>query len=452
MKPFQPKARSLERELWSPHRKFALTGLGQLAGALEQAGKIYHEIRTCRICKGPNFVTVISLGEQALTGRFPAPDEPDPPMAPLDLIRCADCGLVQLRHSTDTGELYDHSYGYRSGTNATMTNHLTRISAEIASVVRLRAGDVVLDIGCNDGTLLKSYPVDELTCMGIDPIADTFRSQYPKHFLTHAGFFDFGSFQGLSPYKKARAITSIAMFYDLEDPGKFVGDIVRSLAPDGVWVLEQSYLPSMLEQNSYDTICHEHLEYYALPQIERLVADKALRVFDVKLNDVNGGSFQVWVCHKDAAYPSNESVLNGLRKQEADLDLSSDAPYAAFCKRIGEINNQLVTFIKKEVASGKQVYVYGASTKGNVILQYLGLDHTLLAGCADRSPQKWGRRTPRTAIPIMSEKDARLKADYFLVLPWHFRDEFVLREAEFLARGGKLIFPLPKFELVGSQK
>jgi NDP-4-keto-2,6-dideoxyhexose 3-C-methyltransferase len=208
----------------------------------------------------------------------------------------------------------------------------------------------------------------------------------------------------------------------------------------------------MLQQNSYDTICHEHLEYYALAQIERLVTDKDLRIFDVKLNNVNGGSLQVFVCHKDAAYRSNAVAIDELRKREADLDLLSDAPFAEFRKRIGEINKQLVTFIQNEVAAGKQVYVYGASTKGNVILQYLGLDHTLLAGCADRSPQKWGRRTPRTAIPIMSEQDARLKADYFLVLPWHFRDEFIVREAEFLARGGKLIFPLPKFELVGAQQ
>lgn len=421
----------------------------QSLGDWAATAQVYREIKNCRICASANFASVLDLGVQALTGRFPAANEGDPPSAPLEVIRCTDCGLLQLRHSTDTGEMFGTNYGYRSGTNITMINHLKRISAELAERAKLKSGDAVLDIGCNDGTLLKSYPVQGLTCVGIDPIAEAFRGTYPEGFKVHTGFFNARSFLALSPNQKAKTVTSIAMFYDLEDPGAFVGDIASILDPEGIWVLEQSYLPMMLEQNSFDTVCHEHLEYYAMAQIERLMADKGLRVFDVKLNEINGGSFQVWVCHKKASHAANAVMIDALRKREADLDLMSEAPYAAFRNRVAEAGKHLKQFIEGEVAVGKRVYVYGASTKGNVLLQHLDLDHRLLAGCADRSPSKWGRRTPRTAIPIMSEEDARPKADYFLVLPWHFRDEFVTREAEFIKRGGKLIFPLPQFEVVG---
>ncbi|MEH6949944.1 class I SAM-dependent methyltransferase [Nitrobacter sp. NHB1] len=411
--------------------------------------ELFHAISKCRICGSADLHGAIDLGLQALTGRFPAAGEPDPPKAPLELLRCGECGLVQLRHSVRVAEMFGNNYGYRSGTNATMRNHLGQLTTAVAERAALAPGDVVLDIGCNDGTLLKSYPIKGLMHTGIDPIAGSFASQYPDDFNIHAGFFNAGSFARLMPGRKARAITSIAMFYDLEDPGSFVGDIAAVLAPDGIWVLEQSYLPNMLDRNSFDTICHEHLEYYALSQIERLTRDKNLRVFDVKLNDINGGSFQIWVCHRDAAYPENRTILDALRKREAALGITTDKPFATFRANVAALGSRLKDFISQEVARGNRVYVYGASTKGNVLLQHFGLDHRLLTACADRNPSKWGQRTPGTAIPIMSEEDARKDADYFLVLPWHFRDEFVAREADFMARGGHLIFPLPEFEVVG---
>jgi len=410
---------------------------------------LFHAISKCRICGSSDLHGAIDLGPQALTGRFPAAGEPDPPKAPLELLRCGECGLVQLRHSVRVAEMFGDNYGYRSDTNATMRNHLGQLSAAVASRAALAPGDAVLDIGCNDGTLLKSYPVTGLVRTGIDPIARSFAGQYPDDLKIHAGFFDAKSFAGLLPGRKARAITSIAMFYDLEDPGSFVGDIAAVLAPDGIWVLEQSYLPDMLDRNSFDTICHEHLEYYALSQIERLTRQKGLRVFDVKLNDINGGSFQIWVCHRDAAYPENRAIIEQLRNRESALGIATDAPFAAFRANVAALGSRLKDFIASEVARGKRVYVYGASTKGNVLLQHFGLDASQLTACADRNPAKWGLRTPGTAIPILSEEDARKDADYFLVLPWHFRDEFVAREAEFLAGGGQLIFPLPEFEVVG---
>lgn len=413
--------------------------------------EIYHRINSCRICGGGELHPVMNLGSQALTGRFPAANEPDPPTAPLEVVRCESCGLVQLAHSVNVNEMFRSTYGYRSGTNATMRNHLAQLTADLTKRAALAEGDVVLDVGCNDGTLLKSYPIEKLVRVGIDPIAETFRDQYPAGFNVHADFFSADSFRRVMPGRAARAITSIAMFYDLDDPSGFVADIATALAPDGIWVTEQSYLPEMLDKNSFDTICHEHFEYYGLAQIEKLVADRGLRIFDVRLNDINGGSFQVWVCHAAANYAENTAMLETLRRRESEMGLATDEPFAKLRATVTALGDRLKTFIADEVARGKRVYVYGASTKGNVLLQHFGLDHRLLTACADRSPNKWGLRTPGTAIPIISEEQARKDADYFLVLPWHFRDEFVAREADFIARGGRLIFPLPDFEIVGKE-
>jgi SAM-dependent methyltransferase len=358
-----------------------------------------------------------------------------------------DCGLVQLRHSVNTNELFSESYGYRSGINATMRNHLSSIAAHLAQRAHLKSGDAVLDIGCNDGTLLICYEEPDLLRVGIDPLAEMFRHGYRADLKVRAGFFNAHAYLSASSRRTARAITSIAMFYDLEDPGAFVADVAAVLAPDGVWVLEQSYLPTMLEHNSFDTICHEHLEYYALAQIDRLVRAHNLRIFDVELNDINGGSFQIWVCRDSAEYATNSDRIGEIIERESKLDLMSDEPYANFRSRVSSIRDQLGVLIQTEISRGKKIYVYGASTKGNVLLQHFGLNARLIRACADKNPMKWGRRTPGTNIPIVSEDAARTDADYFLVLPWSFRDEFLARETAFMARGGKLIFPLPEIEI-----
>ena len=362
-------------------------------------------------------------------------------------MRCTNCGLVQLRHSVTAGMMFGDSYGYRSGINQTMRAHLAGIATDLARRSDLKRGDLVLDVGCNDGTLLMSYPVAGLVRVGIDPIAEKFRNVYPAELHVKTAFFDAKVFRETSGRPAARAITSIALFYDLENPVAFVADVAAVLAVDGIWVLEQSYLPSMLEQNSFDTICHEHLEYYALAQIDRLVRVCGLRVFDVRLNAINGGSFQIWVCHQGATFAANQIAIDELSARESRLGLDTDEPYAAFRQRIAGIGARLHEFIAVEAKRGKNIYVYGASTKGNVLLQFLGLGNDLIRACADKNPEKWGSRTPGTEIPIVSEEEARAKADYFLVLPWHFRDEFLAREAEFRAKGGKLIFPLPEVEI-----
>ena len=238
------------------------------------------------------------------------------------------------------------------------------------------------------------------------------------------------------------------MFYDLENPMEFVDNIRQILHKDGVWVLEQSYLPTMLEMNAFDTICHEHLEYYAFHQIDWMLRRNNLKVIDTEFNSINGGSFKLYVTHVDSALSPDTVALDKVVKAEQNLKLDTEKPYREFCTRIERIKSNLNTLIRMEKAKGKKIFVYGASTKGNVLLQYFNIDSSVITAAADRNPEKWGSRTPGTNIPIISEETARkMKPDYFLVLPWHFKNEFVERESLFLKEGGKFIFPLPDVEI-----
>jgi NDP-4-keto-2,6-dideoxyhexose 3-C-methyltransferase len=409
----------------------------------------YRTITACRICRSGNLEPILDLGMQSLASLFPRREQPDPEKAPLALVHCADCGLVQLRHSVMLNRLYTYGYGYRSGTNATMRGHLADLAAWVESRCKPQPGDLVVDIGCNDGTLLLSYATAGLRRVGIDPIVGKFKAHYPADITLHEGFFSAASYAAACGGEKAKAVTSISMFYDVESPPEFAAAIRSALAPDGIWVLEQSYLPTMLDMNAYDTICHEHLEYYALRQIELLAKAQGLRVFDVVLNWCNGGSFRLAVCHDDGPYADNEQALSQLRRREREMKLDESEPYRAFASRIAKLRSDLVAFVDKERGAGKRFYVYGASTKGNTLLQYCGLDATRIVAAAERNPEKYGCRTPGTGIPIISEMEARAAhPDYFLVLPWHFREEFVQREADFRSAGGKLIFPLPRLDVL----
>jgi NDP-4-keto-2,6-dideoxyhexose 3-C-methyltransferase len=423
---------------------------------IKKTGEIMHihEIDKCRICGNPRLLTVMDLGSQALSGRFPKKDDPDPPTAPLVLVKCDNsrnpdaCGLVQLKHSVDPGEMYGNEYGYRSGINKTMSNHLGGIVEKATGIVMLNAGDIVLDIGSNDGTLLKSYHMTDIRRIGIDPGGEQFKKYYPPEIDLVSDFFTAENFSRAFPDRKAKIITSIAMFYDLEDPLEFVRNIGRILHKDGVWILEQSYLPTMLEMNSFDTICHEHLEYYAFHQIDWLLRKNNLRALDIDFNIINGGSFRVYVGHADSTLIPNAAALGQVIQKEDALKLDTEKPYRNFCARVESIRIRLNALLHAEKAKGKKIYVYGASTKGNVILQYFGVDASLITAAAERNPEKWGSRTPGTNIPIVSEEEARAAADYFLPLPWHFKKEFLERETEFLKNGGRFIFPLPEVEII----
>ena len=412
---------------------------------------------TCRVC-GNTLDEILSLGNQYVS-TFPAPDQPDGPKAPLDLVLCQQCRLLQLRH-TVPGEMMYQEYWYRSGTNQTMRNALADISGAAAKLVHLKEGDSVLDIGCNDGTLLGSYTVPGIYKIGFDPaqnLAVFSREQANKVLV---GFFDADRYLADAELsaRRPKVVTSIAMFYDLEEPRKFVGDIRRILHPDGVWVVQMSYLPLMLTQNDFGNICHEHLEYYSLQSLEYLLQLHDFSVVDAELNDVNGGSIRVFIRNRTAdqnAFGDEDyrkqaaERVSRLRESEADLGLDGPTPYLEFAERVQGIKRQVFEFVKNQVKQKKKVFVYGASTKGNTMLQYFGLDHSMIDAAAERNPDKWGRVTVGTHIPIISEAEARAaKPDYFLVLPWHFIEEFKVREQDYLSSSGKFIVPLPQFELI----
>ena len=408
-------------------------------------------ISACRICGNKHLVPVLSLGEQALTGVFPRSREDQITRGPLELVKChgeSACSLLQLAHSYDSDEMYGANYGYRSGLNQSMVAHLRNKVENLLRMVPVGVGDVVLDIGSNDGTLLSCYP-EGPTLVGMDPTAAKFRSFYQDRIKVIPDFFSSDTFQSELGGQKAKVVTSIAMLYDLENPISFVEQIASILAEDGIWHFEQSYMPSMLEVNAYDTICHEHVEYYGLKQIQWMLDRCGLKILDVATNDINGGSFAVTAALASSALHPNSTNLQRILDAESAAALDALSPYEAFAKRVAVHRNDLLATLEEITASGATILGYGASTKGNVILQYCGLTAAEIPAIAEVNPDKFGSFTPGTQIPIISETEAHArKPDYFLVMPWHFRENLLAREKPFLDRGGKMLFPLPRIEIV----
>lgn len=414
---------------------------------------------TCRICGCEHLAPVLSLGEQRIAGAFADPNGSQPVQRaiPLELVRCdmtADqeaCGLIQTRHTVPGSILYS-SYWYRSGVNRTMTDNLHGIARGVEAIMPLEPGDLVVDIGCNDGTLLDGYATEGLRYLGFDP-SDVVRYAKEKGYDIVNDFYSVEALRQHRPDQRAKAITSIAMFYDLEHPRTFVADVAEALAESGIWVIELHYLPMMLEANAFDAIVHEHLEYYSLAVIERLVGEEGLEIISAELNDINGGSIRLFIGHqgKHERTAEQQAALTALRVKEFEMALDAPEPYEAFRLGAERVRDDLVKACNEIKAHGKTIHVYGASTKGNTILQYAGIDHTVIEAAADRNSDKWGSETIATKIPIISEEESRaMNPDYYLALPWHFLAEFLEREQEFLARGGKFIVPLPEVRIIGA--
>jgi len=409
---------------------------------------MYTEISKCRISGSSNLVTVLSLGEQYLTGVFPKKVDTEITKGPLDLVWCPDSGLLQMKQSYSLEEMYGENYGYRSGLNSSMVAHLQQKIKTLERLVELSDMDLVIDIGSNDATSLKAYSGKHKK-VGIDPTGLKFKQYYTDEIVLIPDFFSAENFKGVFEKEKAKIITSIAMFYDLESPLDFVRDIEKCLEDEGIWHFEQSYMPSMLRTNSYDTICHEHLEFYSFRVVKNMVEACGLRVIDVQMNAINGGSFAVTVCKNKAHYKSNTPIINWLLKQEDDMHLDTIKPYQEFEERVFKHRKNLTELIKALVDDGKKVFGYGASTKGNVLLQFCGLTQKEIPFIAEVNPDKFGTYTPGTLIPIISEEEAKkMNPDYFIVLPWHFKHNILNREKEYIANGGKFIFPLPEIEIV----
>ncbi len=410
------------------------------------------QIDRCRICGNSELVSILHLGNQSLTGVFPRSADEQITSGPLELVKChgaSACHLVQLRHSYDSSELYGASYGYRSSLNRSMVEHLRSKVDDLLVKYPVREGDLVLDIGSNDGTLLSFYP-ENLTRVGMDPTSAKFRHFYEPGIEAIADFFSVKSFRARFGSRKASIVTSIAMFYDLEQPAAFVEEIAGILADDGVWHFEQSYMPTMLAHNAYDTVCHEHLEYYALKQIAWMTDRCGLQILDVELNEVNGGSFAVTVARAGSRHKSNTVAITHMLDTERAAGFDTLSPYEAFRTRVFAHRAELTALFARLAAEGATILGYGASTKGNVILQFCGFTRVQIPFIAEVNPDKFGSYTPGTLLPIISEAEAHiLKPNYFLVLPWHFKENLLNREATFLAGGGRMIFPLPEIEIIG---
>ncbi len=413
------------------------------------------EIQKCRVCGNQKLIKILSLGNQYVSNFVDSPEEQQTKI-PLELNLCdvssEGCGLLQLKHTTPSGLMY-HNYWYRSGMNKTMTEALGNITKKAEEIIKLKEEDLVLDIGCNDGTLLRSYETAGIKLIGFDPAKNLLK--YSKKGTTKIinDFFNAQAFKKEFGEKKAKVITSIAMFYDLDDPNAFVADVKKVLDENGLWIIQMSYLPLMLEQNAFDNICHEHLEYYSMTSLKNLLERHEMQAIGAELNNVNGGSYRIYIKHKGSQIEASEKEkkkLEELREKEKKLELETKKPYKDFAERVNKIKKEVKEFIQEETKKGKKVYVYGASTKGNTLLQFFGLDNKLISAAAERNSDKFGKKTIGTMIPIISEEQARKEhPDYFLILPWHFLKEFKEREKEFFEKGGKFIVPLPEFKIIG---
>ncbi len=405
-------------------------------------------ITNCRVCGSSSLTELFSLGEQYVS-QFLKKDEESGEAYPITLVLCENCTLVQLLHTAPQELLYRKFYWYRSGVTQTMRDALSDITEKVESMVSLDRDSVVLDIGSNDGTLLRSY-TKPCYKVGVEPATNLAQEGSRNIDCFIGDFWDYTNYMFRVDSRFAKVITAIGMFYDLDDPNKFIKDVSRALSSHGIFVAQLMCLKNMLNLNDVGNLAHEHLEFYSFKSLEYLFNQHKLEIFDVEINNVNGESYRIFARLQGSNVPTPKGAEDRIIQiQEEEVGLNESSHYNYFYENMEWNKARTVKFVKHAVSQGKRVWVYGASTKGNVLLQYYGLDNTLIEGAAERSPEKWGKRTVGTNIPIYSEVTAReVNPDYFLVLPYTFLDEFIEREKEWRDKGGKFIVPLPKLEII----
>ncbi len=402
------------------------------------------QIKQCRSCKSTSLLSVLSLGDQYLSDF--TKENKKPAKFPLNLTLCKKCFLLQLQHTAPQSILYTERYGYKSGINQTMKKELQTIVKKAMLHLPKRKKIVAVDIGANDGTLLRFYP-KSVYRVGVEPIKKFAKEckQYANVVLND--FFNAASYTKKMKSTKADIVTAISCFYDIDDPNGFVSDVKKILKSDGVFVIQQNYLVGMLELNAFDNIVHEHLKYYSLLSLENLLQKHDLEVFDVEFSEINGGSFRTYIAYKGTR--RIRKSVRETREKERAMRLDTKKVYSEFAKRVKKNSKALLELVKKLTKKGKTVFIYGASTRGNTLIQYYGLNNILIKAAVERNPEKWGKRISSVNIPIISEEKARtMKPDYMLVLPWFFKKEFLKRESGYLRSGGHFVFPLPKVEIV----
>ena len=406
------------------------------------------KIKYCRNCKSKQIVKLFSLGNLSFTGKFPKKNVAIK-KAPLSVVMCNKCKLVQLADKFNLRYLYGPDYGYRTGINKTMINHVKRVTEILIRKTKIKEDNLVLDIASNDGTLLNCYN-KKLKTFGIDPLVNKYKKNYKNINFKVSDFFSLQKIQKHTFKKKFKIITALSVFYDLEDPNKFLKSISKILSEDGIFLLEFADLASIIRYNMFDTICHEHLEYYSTRVIKLMCKKNNLKVFDIKSNNINGASKQYYISHINSKYSTKHKIINKIDKFEKKLKLEKKETFINFIKKIDKIASHLQNKIKELKLKNKTIHCYGASTKGNVLLQYFKITNKEIPYAAERNPKKYNLYTPGTKIKIIPEKKSRkLKPNYYLVLPWHFRKEILIREKKTILNGSKFIFPLPNFKVYG---
>lgn len=411
----------------------------------------YTRIDRCRICGSRELIPVLHLGEQALTSVFPKSKDEEVPSIPLELIKCtggsAACGLLQLRHTTDKRLIYKPGYGYKSSLNRSMVKHLQTIVAKALRYTTLSHNDIVLDIASNDNTLLRQYPQGDFTRCGIDPLANTLAEAsdiYPIH-----DYFSKEAYCNVFDQRKAKIVTAIAVLYDLDCPLDMFYDVQDILDEHGVWIIEQSYMPAMLSEGIYDLVCHEHLEYYGIAEIKWMADKTGFKIIDFTFTEVNGGSLMVVLAKKESHFSEINDRVSECLEKEKNLYQNEERALKEYEKKVISHKKKVHTTMEFLKNDGHRIIGYGASTKGNVLLQFCDIDQTMVESILEVNSEKYGAYTPGTRIPIVAEKTfERTDSDVLLVLPWHFKREIVGKEQDFLKKGGKCVFPFPQVEVI----
>jgi len=408
---------------------------------------MWKEITKCRVCSSPDLEDAFSLGMQVVKDFLDAPNL-EGKKGPLDVVLCHNCGLLQMKHTFDKEYLYTHYY-YRSGTSPTMVKELADIVHNAERLVPLNPSDIVIDIGSNDGTLLRQYNYSNLIKVGFEP-SNLWKFGLGQDSIIINDYFSAKAFTERYPGKKAKIITSIAMFYDLDDPNSFTEDIRTILDPHGVWIIQMNHLGLMLKNIGYDCISHEHLGYYSLTTMQYLLEKHDLQVFDVELNNVNGGSFRLYIKHSsDTSKQINSKKIKEIQGQESVLKLSETYTYREFERKIQKQREKLQHLLSELKQKDKKIFIYGASTRGLVILEYCGIDDKIITVATDKNSDKWGKYLAGTKIKIIPLEDyRRLKPDFLLVLPYQYTNEIAYQERDFLENGGQLIIPLPEPRII----
>ncbi len=404
------------------------------------------KINNCRNCGKKSLIKLFTLGNQYFTGKFIKYGD-KVKRAPINLSICKKCKLVQLKDRYNLKYMYGPDYGYRTGINKTMSLHVKEITKVLSKKVNLKKNDYVLDIASNDGTLLNYYNRN-INTFGIDPILNKYKSYYKNIDYKKNDFFNKNAVKSKTK-NKFKIITALSVFYDLNNPNKFLKDVHDILDENGLFLLEFADLASLIRLNMFDTICHEHAEYYSTKVLIKMFEKNNLRLLQINKNDINGASKQFLLSKKNSRFKSNNKNIINIIKEEKLLKLDNPKMYYKFFKKIKKIGNELKTFLDRQIKKNKVIHGYGASTKGNTLLQFFKIGQRQISFISDRNPDKYGLKTPGTNITIISEKKSRsLKPDFYLVLPWHFKKEILKREIKIRKSGTKFIFPLPKLTII----